>query len=69
MRAKWVRFWSHWPKGLPGVPYRPAVEGKVHEFWHWCTVGFGFGIGFTVGQWALNALLGLLGQGAQRKGP
>jgi hypothetical protein len=35
----------------------------MHELWHWIVVGFGFGIGFTIGQWALNAVLGLLGQG------
>ena len=41
----------------------------MQDFWHWFWIGFGAGIGFTVGQWLLNGLLGLLGQGAQRKGP
>ena len=68
--AEWVRLWARWPKGEPAPGgYRHAEEGKVREVWHYIVIGFGFGIGFTVGQWALNALLGLLGQGAQRKGP
>jgi hypothetical protein len=41
----------------------------MHELWHWIVVGFGFGIGFTVAQWALNALLGFLGQGRAARVP
>ena len=58
----------HWPSGVRWPRYL-QIGGNVQDFWHWFWIGFGAGIGFTVGQWLLNGLLGLLGQGAQRKGP
>ena len=41
----------------------------MQDFWHWLVVGFAFGVGFRLAEYALAGLLGLVGRGAARGGP